>query len=340
MNTQRDRIVPWRPPDTCPIWPGFKIASSDPDPNPKSLNSYILGSARAGGNYVITDEAVLILKGEDSPYDDRVRAKLTTMLIEMRRQGEDWPMVSTRLVEEAANAPDIPIHERANRLLVFLGEKTEKLGQVVQPLHSHLRPLEELQLEALARSESVDETEVSYLEDYLHKRGFISGDPGQPVITVEGYARIAELTASNTDSAQAFVAMWFDDSMNEVYSDAILPAIEAAGYRPFRVDQSNSLDRIEDQVIAEIRRSKFIVADVSHGQGGARGSVYWEAGFAYGLNIPIVYTARRGTEPHFDVSHFPHIFWKHETDLRSRLEQRIRAAAGIGPGPTATDNPA
>ena len=36
------------------------------------------------------------------------------------------------------------------------------------------------------------------------------------VLTIEGYARLAELEKVATDSSQAFVAMWFDDSMNNV----------------------------------------------------------------------------------------------------------------------------
>ena len=51
------------------------------------------------------------------------------------------------------------------------------------------------------------------------------------IVTVEGYRRIAEQKV-NLSSDQAFVAMWFDDSMNEVRDKGILPAIWNTGYRP------------------------------------------------------------------------------------------------------------
>lgn len=60
---------------------------------------------------------------------------------------------------------------------------------------------------------------------------------------------------------------------------------------------------------AEIRRSRFLVADFTHDKKqGARGSVYYEAGFAHGLNIPVIFTARDGTKPHFDTSAYLCIF--------------------------------
>ena len=43
-------------------------------------------------------------------------------------------------------------------------------------------------------------------------------------------------------------------------------------------------NKIDDEIVAEIRRSKFIIADFSHGSDGARGGVYFEAGFAHGLS--------------------------------------------------------
>jgi hypothetical protein len=51
---------------------------------------------------------------------------------------------------------------------------------------------------------------------------------------------------------------------------------------------------IEFLGIAQIRRSKFLIADFTcgqtkdHGEHIVRGSVYFEAGFAAGLNLPII----------------------------------------------------
>ena len=55
-----------------------------------------------------------------------------------------------------------------------------------------------------------------------------------------------------------------------------------------RIDQKEHLNRIDDEIIAEIRRTRFLVADCTQGETGPRGGVYYEAGFAHGLKIPVV----------------------------------------------------
>ena len=151
-------------------------------------------------------------------------------------------------------------------------------------------------------------------------------------MTVQGHAHVASQLTS-TDSSQAFVAMWFDESMDTVYSDAIEPAIRDAGYRPFRIDQTHSLRKVDDEIIAQIRLSKFVVADFTHGAKDVRGSVYYEAGFAHGLNLPVIFAAREGTQPHFDTRQYPHIMWKTPEELRTQLTNRILALPELGPGP-------
>ena len=104
-------------------------------------------------------------------------------------------------------------------------------------------------------------------------------------MTVDGHNQIFE-QHSNLDIAQAFVAMWFDDSMDEVYEKGILPAIEKCGFKAKKIALDLAVDKIDDAIIAEIRRSRFLVADFTHGVKGARGGVYYEAGFAHGIGIP------------------------------------------------------
>ena len=88
-------------------------------------------------------------------------------------------------------------------------------------------------------------------------------------VSVDGYSRIAD-QVTNLDSSQAFVAMWFDDSMKDVYDNGIRPGIEEAGYSSLRIDEKPDVDKIDDEIIAEIRRSRFVVADFTHGDDGAR----------------------------------------------------------------------
>lgn len=151
----------------------------------------------------------------------------------------------------------------------------------------------------------------------------------------------------NTNSAylnQCFVAMWFHNTMNPIFNNYIIPAIEARtldgrqienekAYKAIRIDMSNDYnDEMMDAIISEIRKSKFIVADFT----GNRGGVYYEAGFAYGLGKPVIYTCkqayfekrkkRNGDVIHFDVNHKNFILWKDGKDLYSKLRNRISAS--------------
>ena len=190
----------------------------------------------------------------------------------------------------------------------------------------------------LAWTESTSPFEVIYLENYLEERGWITerriAGPERLVatVTVDGHRKIADQVV-NTESAQAFVAMWFHESTDPAYSDGVDPAIRDAGYLPLRIDQTEHINKIEDEIIAQIRRSRFIVADFTQGGDGARGGVYYEAGFAHGLGLPVILTCHKGSLEalHFDTSHYNHIVWASPADLREKLKNRILAVIGEGP---------
>ena len=176
-----------------------------------------------------------------------------------------------------------------------------------------------------------------YYLNYLSEMGWLQGSwsvgrvfAGR--VTVSGHSQIAEREA-NTDSSQVFVAMWFDDSLSGAYAQGIKPGIKKAGYRPIRIDQKPDVQKIDDEIIAEIRRSRFLVADFTQGEDGARGGVYFEAGFAYGLGIPVIHTCRKDMVDNlaFDTRQHNHILWETPEELRDALTKRIGALIGDGP---------
>ena len=203
----------------------------------------------------------------------------------------------------------------------------------------------------MAWSESTFPGEISYLAGYLKEEGWVynsvfSLPDGQSYqsddyrVTVSGHARVGA-QAARTDYSQVFVAMWFDDSVVKAYDEGIAPAIEECGYEPKRIDRDPTVDKIDDAIISEIRRSRFLVADFTHGEKGARGGVYYEAGFAYGLEKPVIYTCRADMvdDLHFDTRQYAHIVWKTHQELREGLKDRILARIGEGPGRRASSSP-
>ena len=227
--------------------------------------------------------------------------------------------------------PSLEVYERADRLLRFVAESLDTLGDYVTVSPEDCAA-------ACAWSESIEWKEVYYLLSYLKAKewldtGTFQGNMFKGWPTVDGYNRIGERRI-NVDASQAFVAIWFHDSMDEASKKGIEPAITEAGFKPLRVDRKEHVNKIDDEIIAELRRSRFLVADFTHGEDGARGGVYYEAGFAHGLNLPVIFTCRADAVEtlHFDTEHYNHIVWTTPEDLREKLKNRILAVIGEGPG--------
>ena len=127
--------------------------------------------------------------------------------------------------------------------------------------------------------------------------------------------------------------MWFDEMTKLGYENGIKPAIEAVGYTPLRIDDKEHSNKIDDEIIAEIRRSRCLVADFTCRPREARGGVYFEAGFAMGLNIPVVWTCHQDSlnDLHFDTRQYNHVVWDKPEDLQDKLKKRIAAQLGFGP---------
>lgn len=143
--------------------------------------------------------------------------------------------------------------------------------------------------------------------------------------------RVFERGAPETSTA--FVAMWFNAEVAEAYLRGIEPAIRDAGYIPERIDHKEFNDKIDDEIIASIRASSFVVADFTSESEKPRGGVYYEAGFAQGIGLPVIWTCRSDMieELHFDTRQFNHIVWSDPQELKVKLLNRILATLGEGP---------
>ena len=339
---------------SCPIWgrdfqaEGYEFIGTG--------EQSVLRSDRAGGSYHITGAAahrVERLTGNE-------KARLTTWIIDQRQSVGVMPNITEDTVEYALAKSRLPTHVRAMRLLKFLTRHTRVVSDQVELTVKYPRPeilpggaggsvvtglehenYNSRHLEAMAWTESIEHSEVFYLAEFLETEGLIIKNRGEsglgsPVnsyqVTVAGYKRIEELE-TNVDSSQAFVAMWFDSQMEEVYEKGIRPGIEDAGYKALRIDRKEHANKIDDEIIAEIRRSRFLLADFTQGPDGARGGVYYEAGFAEGLGLRVIYTCRQDMTKKlaFDTRQYNHITWATHEELRVALKNRIGSVMGDGP---------
>lgn len=148
-------------------------------------------------------------------------------------------------------------------------------------------------------------------------------------ISPEGWAYIESLNEVNPESQIGFVAMWFDEKVKDVYEEGIKKGIEDAGYEPLRMDMLQHNNRIDDEIIAKIRASRFLVTDLT----GQRGGAYFEAGYAMGLGLPVIWTCSKEEldDVHFDTRQYYFITWDDDlNELRINLRYRIEATIGKG----------
>lgn len=166
-------------------------------------------------------------------------------------------------------------------------------------------------------------------------------------LTIDGWRHAREVRRHRGNGRQAFVAMWFHPNLVSAYESGIAQALGDTGYSPYRVDLAHHNNRIDDEILGQLRRSRILVADAT----GARANVYYEAGFAYGLGLPVIWCCNesyKSFQPDdrpdltaapsvaqkswldrvaFDTRQHNFIPWSSADELRTKLTARIR---GLG----------
>ena len=305
----------------------------------------------------LTREAAAFLEGNEFSVDEK------RIVGQMLRK--DWERRNKTLLKDKLHSDDLkkllslyvqldPIEKLDNALEVF-AERSIHIGSVVNINITVDYPL----FDCPSPKELTSICKLLYYENYI-----IAQDKLNPHVkfrlTAKAYQRIKKLQQPNKLSTQCFVAMWFNSEMNDVFEKAIKPAIEfkekgakESRFEAVKIDNVEHVNDINDEIIAQIRRSRFMVCDLT----GYRGGVYFEAGFAYGLGLDVIYTCRKdwtkeeilkdnggkdiqslfdsnGREipikkegVHFDLAHRNRIEWTIDNldDFKKRLENRIKA---------------
>jgi hypothetical protein len=217
--------------------------------------------------------------------------------------------------------------EQLDNLIVYFGRLTS-YGQSIEFNQTTLR----------AVAGALDEQAVSFLCQHLLDQQYIS-HPNNPHITfingkarlsmnIKGWERFDELEKGMVDSRLAFMAMPFGDTrLDEIYLKWFKPACKAVGFELRRVDEKPEAGIINNKMMVDIRKSRFIIAELTHENRG----VYWEAGFAEGLNRPVIYTCdgeyQKASPLHFDIRQHHTVFWtdKNLEDAAKKLIITIQA---------------
>jgi hypothetical protein len=272
------------------------------------------------------DVAIRQLRPEERPF-------LSHWIYEQNRFGVVPALIRVEDIPPVKTLRRFSYIERTRLLLSYLLSKTNTPGRRVD--------VEDLKLQALLQTFDLEyiNSLVQYLYSeercivlvqpfHLPSEGW-AGASTYVILTPHGIMQAEELSRSDAASTQGFVAMWFDPSPHDAWTNGFYPGIRAAGFRPLRLDKEDYIGGIADEVMAQIRRSRFVVADYT----GQRKSVYFEAGFALGLGLRVIPTCRADEVPklHFDIKHLNTLPWNTPAELADGLNRRIRAVVGVGP---------
>lgn len=220
--------------------------------------------------------------------------------------------------------------ERAEKLLLYIHESTTGYMEFVHIF----TPIVE------SKTWSKSDNDLNILAEILKRYGYIEEPAvgGNFMLTIDGYLHVENLKQKVVKANQVFVAMSFSAGRENIF-DGIKRGIEAAGYKAKLVDDEPFLGKICDRVIADIRLSAFMVADFT----GQKHNVYYEAGYAAGLNKFVILTCQKqdvdrdpnntATKPGlaFDTRQYRHIIWDTPDQLATELKDTILANIGSGP---------
>lgn len=270
------------------------------------------------GEFKLSGTACSLLRQPQQGKDKR--AKLSGWVRTQNRMGS-VPTITTENLQKILASPIPSIGERADALLLEAEFGLKGLGErfnVTEPRF-------------LAATYSESQQDVVYLMRMLKDQGLaaIQEMSGGSEILPGGYIRINQISRTSAASTKGFVAMSFQEDLQDAYSNGFQVGIIGAGYDPLRMDRLEHINRIDDEIIKQINSSKFVVADFTAHKGG----VYFEAGYAMGLGLPIFWTCNKEhmKDLHFDIRQFNCIDWQSPHELATRLQTRIEAVLGKGP---------
>lgn len=267
------------------------------------------------GEFIDTGTAETLLReGKD------LRPEILSGWVRTQNMDGVTPKIDSNRLERLKSLVMPPLKERVERYLAVAVSMCPTLGSEFNPIDPCL----------LAASYSANHRDAKIISLHLRDEGLLLGKSGKPWrVAPKGHIAYDDLRTRRTSSSQAFVAMWFNDKMKSAFENGFDPGIRAAGYDPFRFDSKEHANKIDDEIIAEIRRSAFLIVDFT----GHRGGVYFEAGFAMGLGMPIIWTCQKDhiNDLHFDIRQYNCIDWEKPEDLAERLKNRIEALLGNGP---------
>ena len=318
----------------CPV---CKSAAVDNSPN--GLDGHVVSCPRCG-NFSISGSAIAMWK--DVNPTPRVIANASGWI----RENQVIQILSQD-VDSLLSIRTPSVADRATKILIELAKQSNNIASSFELFFINPNSLISIEEQEKIKKEQLNWLGIAYSEnlnelmyltcDYLQSEVNLvtASNRGSCLdvrITPKGHAFLDEIKKTPVDSQIGFCAMWFDISVLPIWTNAIEPAIKDAGYDAKRIDTDHHNNRIDDEIIVMLRRSKFVVADFT----GQRGGVYFEAGFALGFGLQVIWTCKKSEldekKIHFDTRQYNFVTWEENKldEFKVALQNRIEATIGRG----------
>ena len=273
------------------------------------------------GKFSITEDAITFYNRNYS----KDISKLALISHWIRKHQKDKGVsLSLNTLKHIIDTTEFPsVKEQADNLVLWLGKNSETPDHMITSKINILS--------AIAGTKQAPT--VRYFVNSLEERGIVKamGDTSSQItmgLTFNGWAYYDKILTNNSESKLVFMAMGYSNKvLDKVYNTTIKKAVKDAGFLIRRLDEEKRAGLIDDKMRVEIRKSKFMIADLTDNNNGA----YWEAGYAEGLGKQVIYICEaekfEKDKPHFDINHHLTVIWDNSNlqKFYQELKATIRA---------------
>jgi hypothetical protein len=117
----------------------------------------------------------------------------------------------------------------------------------------------------------------------------------------------------NTDSKNVFVLMPFDDQPQAIYYNVLKPVIESLSYSVSKADEDLRIGTVIEQIRESIKNAVLVVADVS----GKNPNVFYELGYAHGIEKNVLIITNNKNDVPFDISHVRYFDYSYDPNFEN-----------------------
>lgn len=232
--------------------------------------------------------------------------------------------LSSKAIDSILKRQNSSVSEQVDNFIRCLGKNQKEPGKYIR--------INRTNIWALVGCVSKDS--LDFIIEYLEKEELIdryneidfSGENFR--LSFNGWSHFNNLENHRNNYRKAFMAMSFSNkTLLKIFNDCMKESVNQTGFNLIKLDENKKAGSIDDKLRVEIQTSDFMIADLSDDNSGA----YWEAGYAEGLGIPVIYFCEQEKfdkkSTHFDTNHLHTVIWNKEKihEAMDNLKATIRA---------------